>query len=313
MSLNIRPRFPAALTLLSLVSIFATSTSLAQAGRPPASEGPWRFTLGGGAAHQFDTDVDGGGSFAVNRLFIEPGVQYAPGRMFSASLTLGYGHDDYDFSGIKGFGGGAPWGGVNTFRVSAPLRYQVDDRWSVFAVPSVRTYYESSASASDGTTGGVLVAATYKFNENLSIGPGLGVFSQLEDSTMVFPVLAIRWQITDQLELSTGRGLAATVGPGLTLSWKHSEPLKFGLTGRLDKTRFRLDDKGNVPGGVGEDRSIGLFASVQYKLSPQATVSAFGGASFDGELRVEDDRGRGIYKEDYDTALSLGLTFRFAM
>jgi len=297
--------------LVAIASI-ATTSVIAQPGRPAQGSGPWSFSVKGGAAHQFETDLDSGGSFSVNRLYIQPGVSYAASARLGLSFNIGYGYDGYDFSNATGLGN-SPWENINSWRVSAPVRYQAYDRWSLFAVPSVRWYYESGASASDSMTGGVLVAAAYKVSDSLSIGPGVGVFSQLEDDALIFPILAIQWQITDRLDLSTGQGLAATVGPGLTLGWKQNEKLRFGLTGRLDKTRFRLDRNGPVANGVGEDRSYGLFASADYRFNPHARVTAFGGASFGGELKVEDDTGRQVRKEDYDTAPMLGLTFELRM
>ena len=53
-----------------------------------ASRGPWSWSVRGGAAHQFATDLDGGGEFSVNRMFIEPGVRYIPGKSTSIAFTV---------------------------------------------------------------------------------------------------------------------------------------------------------------------------------------------------------------------------------
>ena len=45
---------------------------------PPAkgSRSGWSTFLQGGYVHQFDTDIDSGGSFSLNRLFFQGGVSY---------------------------------------------------------------------------------------------------------------------------------------------------------------------------------------------------------------------------------------------
>lgn len=293
--------------------ITATSSSWAQGGPPAGAvgpRGPWSLFVRGGASHQLEADLDAGGDFSVTRLFVQPGVRYTASPKLRLSFTLGYGYDDYDFSHVGRFGGQSPWDTVNSLRVSAPISYYANDRWSVFAVPTVRMFYESGADVSESVTGGALAALSYRFSDRLSLGPGIGIFSQIEDGVRVLPILSIEWKITQQLSVTTGRGPAATGGPGITLAWKQNERLQLGLTGRIDKTRFRLDEVGFVPNGVGEDRSIGVLGSVSYRFNRHFSISAFGGASFDGELRVENSNGNGLIKESYDAAPLAGFTFR---
>ena len=89
----------------------------------------------------------------------------------------------------------------------------------------------------------------WRINEDLTVGPGIGVFDRIEDSTRVFPILLIDWNIRERWNLSTGRGLAASQGPGLTLSYNLSPAWSFGLSGRYEEVQFRLDDEGPAPGG----------------------------------------------------------------
>jgi hypothetical protein len=79
------------------------------------------------------------------------------------------------------------------------------DELSAFIMPSLRSTGESGASFDETLTGGVLAGVAYRFGDRLTLGPGLAVFSQLEDNASVFPFLIIKWKITKRLSLETGR------------------------------------------------------------------------------------------------------------
>ena len=173
------------------------------------SRGPWSWSLRGAAAHQSATDI-GSGEFSVNRLFIQPGVRYALGESASIAFTVGYGYDGYDFSGSTGSFTSLD---IRSWRVSTPMRWRVYDRWTLFGIPTLRSTAESGADFGDSVTGGALVGFSYKFSENLTLGPGFGALTQIEDGVVFFPFLVMNWKITDTLSLRTGSGLAATLCP----------------------------------------------------------------------------------------------------
>ena len=284
------------------------STPAARAQQP--QRGPFVFSLAGAAVYQFDTGLDQQGSFAVSRWFVQPGVGYAWDRRNSVSVALGAGENRYDFSASTDIGGGRPWRNIRDLRASLPIRFAPAERVDVIVIPSLRWNAESGAALSDGRTQGALAAATWRFGPDLSIGPGIGWFSELGDSDTIFPILALDWNISDTLSLSTGRGLAASRGPGLTLTWKAGETVDLGLAGRYETVRFRLDDAGPSPGGIGEDRSVPVIASVAYRPWPAASLTAFAGAEFLGRLRLEDPGGNRIDETGYDPAPLVGLAFR---
>ena len=272
-----------------------------------SSRGPWSWSVGGAAARQFAADLDGGGEFSINRLFIEPSVRYTSGRSASVAFTVGYGYDGYDFSGSTS---PSPWGDIHSWRLSTPMHLRLNDRWTLFGIPTLRSTAESGADFSDSVTGGALVGFSYKFSESLRLGPGLGVLTQIEDGTAFFPFLAINWKITNTLSLRTGSGLAATLDPGLTLAWRPERQWELAVTGRRNRIRFRLDNSGLAPGGVGENRSFDIVGSIGYEISRGTSLSLFGGLSLRGELRLEDTNGVGISDTDYDPAAMMGVTFK---
>ncbi len=295
---------------LLLALLFTAYSASVYAGPPEARDSSWRWTLQAAAVHQFEADLDKGGEVSVDRYF----ASIAVGRQVSDRLRIGfefgYGEDSYDFSGTTGFGAMNPWGDIREMRISLPMRYFASRDWMLFAVPSLRYQAEQGASLDDGQTGGLLAGATYRFSDTLSIGPGIGVFSEIEDDTSVFPILLINWKITDTLSLETGGGLAASRGPGLQLTWQQSSRWRFALGGRYENTRFRLDDKGTAPGGVGEEDAMPLYALAEYSWSDDLKLSLIGGAEVGGNLRLEDSSGNLVSESDMDTAPFLGLSFK---
>lgn len=313
------PKFVASSLLVFFVTMALSSPLVAQQQadqqRPRGPQEGWSTVFRGGAVTQFDTDLEEGGSYRATRFNIEAGQGYGWNRRNSVTLALSYSYDGYSFSSDNSSGIAAlkPWEDIHSVNLSLPVRWGVNNDWSTFLIPSVRSSGESGANFSDTITGGILAGFAYRFGDTLTIGPGLGVISQLEENATVFPILIINWKITDKLSLETGRGLAATLGPGLTLNYKASERWSLLLGGRYEKLRFRLDEQGRVPNGIGEDSSIPLFAGATYAFNPKSSISLVGGVELAGELRQEDEEGNRISKETYDPTGFLGLTFNLRL
>ena len=300
--------------LLSAVALFP-SVGLAEESRSakkfPGSEPGWSTFLRGGYVHQFDGDLDEGGSFNTDSFFLQGGVSHATEYGRSISLALGYGFDGYDFSGDSGFAGLRPWYNIHSFRFSVPVRLKYGNNWSVFVMPTIRTTVESGADFDDAITGGGFAGFSYRFSDRLTIGPGIGAVTQIEDSTSVFPVLILNWKMTDRLSLETGRGLGATQGPGMTLKWKATNSLNLSIGGRYERLRFRLDKSGVAPKGIGDDRSFPIFGAVSYQFSRKIQGSLLVGVKFGGELRLEDEKGNELSESDYASTGFLGFSFNF--
>ena len=297
--------------IVMAVGLFVAATANAALAQE-RGRGPWFASIAGGAVYQGDAGAkDGAGEFSVTRGFVQPGIGYAFDRQNRALLSVGAGRTDYAFDDGLVLDGGEPWSGIRDLRVSAPVFFAPSERVSAIVIPGVRWNTELGADLDEGRTEGVLAGASYKFGDSLSLGPGVGWFSKLGGGTTVFPILLIDWNITDTLNLSTGRGLAASQGPGLMLSYKLSDSIRLGLSGRYEESRFRLDGNGSVAGGVGEDSSFPLIVSVAYQPNPAASVSAFVGAEFGGKLRVRDASGTTLDETGYETAPVLGAAFRF--
>ncbi len=272
-----------------------------------------QYTIEAGYLSQLSADIDSGGDFSADRFYLQAGLNHSFSQKLFAGLSIGGGQDRYDFSGSTGMGSQDPWSNINNLRLSAPIRYAPGGSWSYLLVPSLRFNYENGASMSDSQTWGVLAGASYRVSDSFSIGPGIGVFSQLEDNTNIFPILVIDWRITPTLSLETGRGFAATQGPGIQLRWRTSDKWTLAAGARYEKSRFRLDNKGIAENGVGEDKSVPLFATAQYKITSRASISGLVGVDVDGSLRLENEDGQRLNKTDYDPAPLMALIFKMRL
>jgi hypothetical protein len=283
---------------LLLATTFAATT--AHAGGPPDMNG-WLKSFDIGYVWQGSTDLDNGSEFSVDRAVIELGTARKVGDDWLIGFSLGYGEDRYEFGGPSA---NAPWDDIRTLQLSFTMRYQASDNWNLFGLPILRYSAERDASLDDGREIGLLAGASYKFSEDLKVGPGLGVFSGIGGEEDVFPILLIDWAITDTISLETGRGLAATRGPGLTLKWKPEGKWEFGLAARYEKFRFRLADAGE---NIGEDKAVPVVLTAAWNWNPAISVTALAGFETSGDLSIENSNGDRLRRLSYDSAPLAGL------
>lgn len=299
-------------TISLLIAMSSLLFSTLVAAQPQQQGSPWSFTFDGGGYHQSSTDLkDGPGEFAVDRWFLGAGVNYSWSPRASVGLSLGGGKSSYDFDDLTAFGAGEPWGTIEDSRLSLSTRFGVGKTGMAFILPTVRINGEKGTRNSDSRTYGLFAAVFWRINENLTLGPGIGIFSKLEDSTKFIPILAIDWNINDRWNLSTGRGLASSQGPGLTLSYKLNEDWSFGVAGRYEDQEFRLDDEGVAAGGVGRDQSFPLVLNAKLTPNPKMDFSFFAGMEFAGKLKLKNASDILVEESKYDPAPIFGATFEF--
>jgi outer membrane scaffolding protein for murein synthesis (MipA/OmpV family) len=274
--------------------------------------GPWYFKIDGGGVHYSEADLkDSSGGFSKDRWFVSAGVDYAWSKRDSIGITLGGGQANYDFNDESGFGGGAPWNKIDDTRVSLTGRFGLGETGTLMVIPSLRFNGEKDASSNDSRTLGLYAAVAWRLRENLTIGPGFGIFSRLENGTRFFPILAIDWDISERWNLSTGRGLASSQGPGLNLSYRLNDDWSLGLAGRYENIEFRLADEGPAAGGIGRDESMPLVFTANLNPSKKLSLNVFAGVVFGGKLRIKDSMDVVVDESDYDPALLLGATFNY--
>jgi hypothetical protein len=295
--------FPHAVALASLAAALLPTAALAA--KPQPGEVSASAALSG--IYQFDTDLDRGGDFHWAAGIASGRVSRQITPQFSAGLALRYDYEDWTFSRPVAFGGVAPWSHLNAPNISLDLGYAFDSDLQVGISPLFGWAFESGAKTSDALTYGAILAATKVFSPSLRVGVGVGVVRQIED-TKVFPFLIVNWQIDDRWRLGNPFPAGPAGGAGLELSYAPDDHWEFAGGGAYRSTRYRLDDAGIAPGGIGENRFFPLFARVSRNFGTQTKVDLYAGVALGGRLKLQDASGTTVAKDDYSTAPLIGVT-----
>lgn len=257
--------------------------------------------------HQFKSDLDGGGNLSVSRLFLNAGSRRQLNERLSVGLSLKYDVEDYDFSGSTDLLSDKPWDKIHRPGLGAFVGYASSGGWKASAGPKIEFTRESGASWRDSLNYGAVFILSRRFYPGLELGIGLGAFKRVEKKS-VFPFPKVDWQITDRLRL-TNPFRTGPAGPaGLALSYTPEKRWEFALAGAYRRFRFRLNDSGTVPDGVGEAGMLPVVARVTRKFGPVFRLDAYAGAAFRGQLKLEDEDGDQLRADNHDTAPILGLT-----
>ncbi len=300
---------PAACLRLAVVLLLAGPLVLrAEDERAYVPPSPWVLGVGAGAMHQFSAGLDAGGAFSADRLNAGVSLTRVLQQRHTVTLALGYGYSVYDFSrGLGAAAATAPWDDVQTLSLAVPVQWHLDQTWTLLATPFLSATAETSADLGDGVTGGALLGATYSVTQRLTLGLGVYAASRIADEATIVPVPILDWRVTDTVQLATD----TTGGPGLFLRWQATPALNLGAGARYDALRFRLADDALVPGGVGQDRGVALLVTGTYAFFRQGEVTLQAGVRAFGELRVEDDDGNAVVKDDYGPAPFAGIAFNW--
>ncbi len=166
---------------------------------------------------------------------------------------------------------------------------------------------EADASASDSLEYGALVSAARRLRPGLTLGIGVGAYDRI-DEVRAFPFLIEDWRINDRLRLTNPLTAGPTGPAGLELVYALNSGWDLGLALAYRSFRFRLDDEGPLPNGIGENRNVPLVARMGKKFADTLTVNAFAGATLAGSLRAWAETGHRVYDEDRDPAALVGLS-----
>ena len=275
---------------------------------PSGAAETWRSSLSLTPVWQGNAKLDNGGDFDASGIAVRVGASTVFGAGHRVAVALNYDHLDYDFSRETAFGG-APWGQVQRFGFSVPLLFSGAGGWSYGVAPSVEWAGEQGADSGDSVVYGGIASATRVFAPDRRLGFGVGVFSQLEETTVI-PIVIVNWRLTDRWSLVNPLP-AGPAGPaGLELDYRFDNGWRLGFGATSRSLRFRLSDTGSTPGGVGEQQGVPVFLRLSGNISDQASLVLYAGAIFEGELRVEDSGGNKLREESFDPAPLLGATFR---
>lgn len=257
---------------------------------------------------QFDSDFDRGGSFSVQRYGFSVDTSTPVTNTLRAGISLGYDFEKYDFSGNTAFAGPDPWSDIHRFSVGFPVSWRMSDRWSLFVSPQIEWHGESGVDNWENALGyGAVFAVSCRVIPALTLGVGAGVFRRTEE-TKGFPYIAVDWRVTENVRL-TNPFRTGPAGPaGLELAWRLADQWEIAAGGAYRSFRFRLDSSGAAPDGIGElDQTVG-YARLTYRMGRDAKLDLYGGAAFNGEMKIADRSGNELGSDDFDTAPIAGLS-----
>lgn len=280
----------------------------------PAGKQRMPFIVGARAEHQFGTDLDNAGEFSVTRYVGAAAVMFPLGERLGGIVGGGYGFANYDFDNDDVFGGEEPWGDIQSTHFGGAIKYLINRNWSMIGGGFGAYAGETDADASSSFTGGGFLGGAYRSSEKLYIQAGVTVHSQLDDDPLLFPAFRFNWVIDDHWQLRAGvleSGATDTVGASVIYHFDDhwSVTARAGYVNR----RFRLDDSGFAPEGIGQDSNLRGALSLNWRPDAHLQITAIGGMTFGGNLLIEDDGGDRLFKEDYDptpfVAIRMGLRF----
>lgn len=259
--------------------------------------------------YQFESDLDSGGSFDVQRHFLRFDVSRSIDPHWMVGLGLSFDYERWDFSGIGTLAGIDLWDEIVRPGINIPIIHATANGWRLMIIPSLEFTGASGAETSESLSYGTVLAVMHSFWPNLMIGLGAGIFNSL-DEWEVFPYLAIDWQINDMFKLSNPFQ-AGPAGPaGLELVFTPTDSWEMGVGGGYRSYRFRLDDSSAVADGIGEVEFWATFLRVGLRLGERYRLDLNGGALFGGRIAIDDEDGNDLGETDYDTAPFVGVTIK---
>lgn len=300
------PESPAAINDSNPAETRGEERASVQFQRPPT------FSTSVQYIYQPPTDLDTAGDFEVHRAGVEIVKRLRLSEKGRVAISLDYIWNDYSWNSGASTLGADPWSSVHFMSLGASYRRVINQDWTFFGIPSVRLAGESDADAQDTIMGGGIFGATYQVNDRLSLGPGFGLMTQLEDDAALFPVLFVQWRLADEWSIATTGGSGAALGPGLELNWTPgNQPFRANLNANFEQLRFRLDPRAPQSNGIGQDQAARLGAAFHWNPNPTVDLSAMAGVKLGGEISIEDAQGNKWRSENYDPAPYFGIEARF--
>jgi len=297
-------------TSLAFAALMAVLIAPGASAQPADAGGTGRtsVSLSMTPVYQFESDFDRGGSFSVQRYGFNVDTSTPVTNTLRAGISVGYDFEKFDFSGTTAFAGPEPWSDIHRFSVGLPVSWRTSESWSLFVSPQVEWYGESGVDDwSDALGYGAVFAVSYRFGPGFSVGVGAGVFYRGEE-TRGFPYIAIDWRITENLRLTNPFRTSPSGPAGLELAWRMADQWEVAAGGAYRSFRFRLDNSGVAPGGFGElDQTVG-YARLTYRMGKDLKLDLYGGAAFNGEMKIADRNGNELGSDDFETAPIAGLS-----
>ncbi len=270
------------------------------------------FRLGIGYEWQDDSPLVGPGRVGIQRASLDAAYEADLGSSLSVALGLEYDLDVWDFKGETQFA--EEWEEIHQLALSATFALELDNDWDLYGGPIVRYAGESGASLSDSYTLGGFAGVRWEPSPDVTVGLGLAVVEEIEDSARFFPIVQLDWEFVPDWRLRSTPVSFNTGGTEFQLAWQADRSFEVAAGLLLNhRPRFRLDDDGAIADAVAREEGRWLYLRGTWAIDDDVEVTASVGYALEPEVRLSDADGDRLAEDDYDEALSLGarLSIRF--
>lgn len=254
---------------------------------------------------------DAGGSVSVERFDLRVGAPLILNDNVLLALGVRYSFDQYHFQDTT-----ADWGDIRNSDVGLAWRWRLSDRllWGNYG--NIGLGVEEGADTSDGIKFNHISILEYKWNDKLTIGPGLGISDKIDQGVSVFPIIAFEWEINDDLTLGSGPSDVSAAGANLYLEYTPQslgERWIFTTGFSYSGNSFKLAETAGDQTSSAEERLASAYAAVSYKWESGAKASLIGGYHFFQSFETFDGSGDVLSKDILEDApyvgISVGLEF----
>ena len=224
-------------------------------------------------------------------------------KEWAIGANIGYDNLDYGFKNVSSGlldNQVTPWSSINKYSAGLSLSYRPNDNWMFLLAPKLQYAYANTASSSDAQSYGVVGSAMYRFKSGNMLGFGVAYLNDISEVKTV-PYLAVKWKITDKLTLSNPFQAGFSGPAGLELAYEINDKWNVGLGTSRRSERFLIsEDEQTI-----EVEEWVSFLRAGWKISKKATINAYGGYFFAGEIELNEPS----VTDDIENQAAIGLAF----
>jgi hypothetical protein len=296
---------------LVLVLLYVTlgfpHTGLAQ--RPDTDKGGGSgISLSLADVFQFDTDI-ADSRFEVSRYLLKADKNLVISRKMILKLGISWQVDEYSFSGPSADPWSDPFKTVQKAGAGLNAILPTKGNWGYFLAGTLNWSGEEGADSARSLVHGIIVSASYDFRRDRRLGFGMGMFEGLEERK-IFPYALVSWSLNEKWSLMNPLRVGPAGPAGLELVYDARENWQVAGGAAYRSSRFRLDDEGTAPGGIGEMKGVPAWVRASWQASPKLKLDVYGGAILAGKAKLEDSGGRRLESDSYNTAPLAAVTLK---
>ncbi len=286
---------------LIAVSLLALASAPAL-GRPQMARAPWEVNLYGIQMTDADLARDGKMGDSAFGAELKYGTRLGPKWMVASSASLDRRYTDFSRNAL--FGGSLkPFEHRDRVSLGVTGIHFFDAQWQFIVAPRFQWAADEHARLSDGFSYGLMAGGMYRVNETLQLGLGLSYLNDIKE-TKTFPILFVKWQITDKLKLDNPFDPGFAGRAGLELSYRWNPHFELGVGGAYRSDRFATER-----GAVELEEPL-FFGRLTYFPAQNWHLTTAIGYRAEGEMKWEPD-GAVNQKQDVDGRFGVGVNLNW--